>query len=241
MNRIRDKKIEIEYDAVRDFWKKQVKNNNQYSVMLQKDTSLAEKRDKYEKDNILPYLMADEKSRIFDVGCGTGRWAEAFKHVEYYLGIDYVEDCIERANKLYEGYGNIKFKTMSATDIDKEKLQWAPSFNIIIINGLMVYLNDTDCENLMEKLLELADQETKFYIRESVSITGCRLSLKDFYSEELETNYNAIYRTPDEYRKWIDEHFLENGFKLTADDILLKGDLVNRVETNQYYFFLERV
>lgn len=61
-----------------------------------------------------------------------------------------------------------------------------------------------------------------------------RLILKDFFSEELKDNYNAIYRTREELMKFFKPTLLEKGF-LFEEDVLN-----NRKEKSQYYFVLER-
>ena len=59
-----------------------------------------------------------------------------------------------------------------------------------------------------------------------------RLTLKDFYSDELETDYNAIYRTENEYREFFQ--------KLNCNEIhssVVFKELNKRSET-QYMSFV---
>ena len=68
-----------------------------------------------------------------------------------------------------------------------------------------------------------------------------RLTLKDYFSDELQDNYNAIYRTQQEMLKFIKDNFVQTGFDITHQDFLFKeDDLNNRKETRQYYYILER-
>ena len=68
-----------------------------------------------------------------------------------------------------------------------------------------------------------------------------RLTLKDYFSDELQDNYNAIYRTQQEMLKFIKDNFVQTGFDITQQDFLFKeDDLNNRKETRQYYYILER-
>ena len=71
--------------------------------------------------------------------------------------------------------------------------------------------------------------------------TDYRLTLKDFYSEELKSDYNAIYRTRDEYIKLFEDSLIPAGFSVTDEGFMFDDDsLNNRKETIQYYFILER-
>lgn len=48
---------------------------------------------------------------------------------------------------------------------------------------------------------------SQIYLRESISVMGQRLTLSNFYSEELQSEYCAIYRTPEEYLNIIRQYF----------------------------------
>ena len=69
---------------------------------------------------------------------------------------------------------------------------------------------------------------------EPVSCMDVRLTLKDFYSEGLEADYNAIYRKPDEYLEVFENL---NCNKIFADDIF--KDLSDHSETKYMYFVIE--
>ena len=77
-------------------------------------------------------------------------------------------------------------------------------------------------------------------MREPVGLES-RLTLKDFFSDELHTDYHAIYRTRDELIECMQlSQFLEE-FTIEQEDFLFSdSDLNNRTETAQYYFYLKR-
>ena len=50
---------------------------------------------------------------------------------------------------------------------------------------------------MINELHEIISDEKTIYIRETISVMDTHLTLKNFYSENLETNYSAIYRTKD--------------------------------------------
>ncbi len=67
-----------------------------------------------------------------------------------------------------------------------------------------------------------------------------RLTLDKFYSEDLDSEYSAIYRTLDQYQKAIQEIMVPAQFEIVKADFLYPEQLNNRKETVQYYFILER-
>lgn len=77
-------------------------------------------------------------------------------------------------------------------------------------------------------------------IRDVIGISE-RLTLQDFWSEELNDYYNATYRTREEVMEFLKKTFLEKGFHVCEDNFWFDGaELNNRKETAQYYFILER-
>ena len=63
---------------------------------------------------------------------------------------------------------------------------------------------------------------------------GSRLTLKDFYSEGLEADYSAIYRTEEEYMELFEGL---NYNKVFSDDIF--EDLSDHSETHYKFFVIE--
>lgn len=230
---------------VRDFFSNRAKRyDGLNAVMLQNQGDIPKKRDLNEKRQVLPLFTLNSSVKVIDIGCGVGRWAETlYDKCKTYYGIDFVQENIEQAQDAYRLLPNVVFQRLSAKDIDKTDLCVKPPFHLIIITGLMVYLNDAECNKLMRNVLHLADKtHAQIYIRESVSLLEERLTLKNFYSEELVDHYNAIYRTSQEYKTLLEKYLVndQGKFELLQTDLLLKGELQGRRETNQRFFLLER-
>ncbi len=103
-----------------------------------------------------------------------------------------------------------------------------------------MYLNDTELADTLAQIERISQEHTVICIREPIGISK-RLTLKDFFSEELEDNYNAIYRTRQELQKLIDGAFIQKGFIVSREGFLFEEDaLNNRKETAQYFYILER-
>ena len=148
------------------------------------------------------------------------------------LGIDYSKNLIEIANKTYD-YDNCYFQEMSATDLKIDELKLSPPFDIILIIGVLIYLNDEDIKQMMEEINKVSDENTIVYIRETISYMDTRLTLKDFYSEDLDEEYNAIYRTENELLEYF--NCLKNKNEIISSKI---HDETNPHKETGYKYFI---
>ena len=123
---------------------------------------------------------------------------------------------------------------MSATDIKADELLIQPPFDEIIFSGVLMYINDDDIKLVFEELNRVGADDKKLFIMEPVSRMGERLTLKDFYSEGLEADYSAIYRTEEEYMELFK---ILNYNKIFAEDIF--DDLSDHSETHYKYYVIE--
>ncbi len=195
---------------------------------------IAYKRNSHEFGILSELLNLNVKVDILDIGCGLGRMYLNFKDaIRIYDGIDFSKNYVDFANENY-GSKSTCFHRMSAEDIDKTKLQ--ERYDIIIVNGLCVYINDDGVTALLETVNNLSSENTKLYFRESISTINKRLTLKDFKSDELNTDYHAIYRTSDEYDTILGNSLTD--FENIKSDLLLDEALGARAETNQRYWFM---
>ena len=173
--------------------------------------------------------------KIIEIGCGLGRWAEVFHDkCESYLGLDYAENLIKLAKENYN-YNNCEFQVMSALDINVDELLIKPPFDIIFVAGILIYLNDEDIPKMVNEINKIASNDKTIYIRETISVMDTRLTLKDFYSENLEEEYNAIYRTESELLEFFKD--FENITSIKSDKI--HETLNKHDETGYRYFILE--
>lgn len=96
--------------------------------------------------------------------------------------------------------------------------------------------NEEDIVETFQALNNLLSDNAQLYIRESISYMDVRLTLKDFYSDNLEDDYNVIYRTKDE----LMEHFsILDNMKVVKSENLFE-DLKSYSETGYRYFYLEK-
>ncbi|MDR2410348.1 MAG: class I SAM-dependent methyltransferase [Bacteroidales bacterium] len=239
--RIYKKNVDIDVDAIRSFWnKKAQKDSSLKAVLLGADFGENSGIIRNEREsNILKGFIKNPKT-VLDIGCGIGRWAYNLKSdFEIYHGIDFSEEFIKNATLNFKDFPNIKFFNMSVIDIDIKSL--LASYNLIIITGVAMYINDNEIERLFYYLNKLSDYATTIYFQESISILPYRLTLKDFNSIELQSKYNAIYRTTEEYESYFSKYLVNYQIDDEKTGLLLDEETGARKETNARYWFLRRI
>ncbi|MBA4697748.1 MAG: class I SAM-dependent methyltransferase [Legionella sp.] len=247
--RIYGESLDIDEHLVRDFFDARgVKYNVEHpyvSILYQDDNpDLAEKRDAFEKKKVLPLLQIDKNSKVLDVGCGIGRWADAIiDTVDYYHGIDISHALIEQAKSRLGEKAN--FSVLSASAMSLEALSTEPGnnsphskrFNRIIISGVFLYMNDSNVIKTLDGLSKMCDKSSLVYIREPIALKD-RLTLNQHWSTELDTTYSAIYRSEAELHNLI-ERGLKGQFSVPNFTVLYDTpELNNRNETNQFFTIL---
>lgn len=244
--RIMEEVADIDYTATHQFFKNRAEKfrpDNPYSVTMYQDddADLVRERNHREVEKLYPMLKLEGKSKVLDVACGIGRWADAIEDdVLEYCGVDFSDELIEIANKRNQKK-NYHFYAGAAYRIEEVLAEHSCGrYNVILMIGILMYLNDRDLLSTLEQIERVSEEHATICVREPIGIRD-RLTLKDFYSEELKDNYNAIYRTREELFGVFDAALLEKGFRIREEGFMFDDEqLNNRKETAQYYFILER-
>lgn len=244
--RIKDKVENIDYSETKLFFKKRAEKfqeSNPYSVTMYQDNNaeIVKQRNKKEIEKLLPKLHIEKKSKVLDVACGIGRWADALTDdITEYCGLDFSEELIDIANKRNHKSKFSYYVCSSNEIVQVLEKNGKDLYNRILIVGILMYLNDVDMISTLEQIQRKCEEKTIICIREPIAIED-RLTLKDFFSEELNDNYNAIYRTREELLESINNIFISRGFEIKEQGFLFDdAALNNRKETTQYYYILER-
>ena len=235
MARLYGEHEDINSNKVKDFFSDRANRDleSDLSIVLFQDKETSEKRHIEEKKAFHDHIDCNGK-KILEIGCGIGRWVETLHDkCDSYLGIDYTEDMINIANETID-YDNCKFQVMSATDICVDELLIKPPFDIIIISGVLMYINDDDLIKVIENINLVGSENKKLFIMEPISCLETRLTLKDFYSEGLDADYSAIYRTEKEYAECFENL---NYNKLISEYIF--EDISHHSETSNMFFVIE--
>ncbi|MCH5249288.1 MAG: class I SAM-dependent methyltransferase [Lachnospiraceae bacterium] len=244
--RLRREKIEINYKETQHFFQKRAQKynmENPYSVTMYQDNNpeLVKERNKVEVSRLRPLLHLTAESRVLDVACGIGRWADAIlEDIDEYCGVDFSKELIEIANKR-NNRNNFAFYEGSISEIDKVLLaNGKGKYNTVLMVGIVMYLNDNDLFSTLNAIEKVCEEHTVLCVREPIGISE-RLTLKDFYSDELQDNYNAIYRTREEFKEVFEATLFKRGFSITKEGFVFnEPSLNNRKETSQYYYIIER-
>lgn len=210
-------------------------------IYQDKNIDLAERRNLAEKQLLLPYLNIGKTDRVLDVGCGTGRWAEALvPHCAAYHGIDLSPGLIRVSKERLGHYSNAVFTVCALDDLSFEKIGTCEPFSRMISFGVLIYQNDDTVLLALKRMASVASTHCRMVFREPVSL-DLRLTLQSHYSDEMEQYYNAIYRTEPELMDMFDGVLGGDGFRLIANgDVYRDPALNNRTQTRQRYFVFER-
>lgn len=246
--RIKGKQVDIDYHATRAFFESrgQREYSNVLSATMYQDNnaSLVEQRDQAEKAAVVGTLDLGDTHRVLDIGCGVGRWgwflAQHCDELDY-LGLDFSTSLIEKAEAecVKRQLSGVQFQVMSATEIQPRAMLLSGPFDLVLISGLLIYLNDSDCVKVLRAAAQLCKPGGVIYLREPVGVAE-RFTLDRFYSDELTEEYSAIYRTVDELHYLI--AIACEGLDVSAEreHFLFPLDLEKRKETRQYFFVLRR-
>ena len=236
MSRLYGDKEDINSEKVKDFFNKRATKDSEglYSIVLFQDKENSEQRHEDEKNIFYENIDVSGKS-VLEIGCGVGRWAEALHgKCGSYLGLDFSEELLEIAKESYKEFDDCKFQLMSATDIKVDELIIKPPFDVVIFSGFLMYINDDDINIIMDEVNQICADDKKVFAMEPISHMDSRLTLKDFYSEGLESDYSAIYRTESEYVEFFE--------KLNCNEIRTGNifeELSDHSETGYMYFVVE--
>jgi cyclopropane fatty-acyl-phospholipid synthase-like methyltransferase len=177
---------------------------------------------------------------VLDIGCGVGRWAdELAPRVAAYLGTDFCAAYVSAAQQKLDAAGlppsTHRVQCLAAEDLVAEALAITPPFDLVIIAGLLTFLNDDDVRKVLAQIPFLTHRHGLVYVREPVGLES-RLTLQEHFSEELADYYHAVYRSVPEYNALFREAL--GNFEVVRAEPLFPAELCNRKETAQHIFVL---
>lgn len=237
--------LRIDSRAVAEFFERRAERiatiGPLHAVIYQdKHGDLAQRRDVAEKEKLLPLLRLDGAQRVLDIGCGTGRWTDSLaRESVWYHGVDACEGLVAFARE-HHAAPNRNFTTGSIESFSLESLRELLPFDRVLCAGVLIYLNDAEVRNAFRCIGGVLAPGGLVLIREPMGMER-RLTISQHYSDELEQDYSAIYRTPEELDAMIRDALPEAEFRLSgAGEVYDDPTLNNRSDTRQRWMLLER-
>ena len=239
MTRYFGEKREIRTDKVREFYESRASNiiENDARCLLNatmlQDFELSKERHSIEVELVKRVISENSLKKLLDIGCGTGRLCGEIVHsIESYVGVDFIQKFIDIANDKFRTVNNASFICMQAPELTKDKLP--REFDLVIISGLLMYLNDLELQDLLTNVVTFLTKGV-IYIREPIAI-DTRLTLSETWSNELNHCYSAIYRTKQEMEEFFEILSCGKTFTIREQGYMYPEHLNNRIETIQYYW-----
>lgn len=244
-SRVYNKVVDLDGDGIRDFFDKRAldyacKSRSRNTTVLLGDSNAgyAERWDSFEKEFVLSKLDVKRTDSVIDIGCGIGRWAESLIPLcGSYMGVDLSEQMVKIAAAAYKGSGNCQFIDLSFQNIFEDDRVSSKKYQVVIITGVSMYLNDADLGECYRGLCDLLAPGGILYMEESVGMRN-RLSLNRIWSESLNDYYYAIYRTVDEYMQLLKP--LTEICSIVQDGYLRELDKEELMETGHWFILLRR-
>lgn len=237
----------ISKKSVADFFNKRAEKiptlgSMQAVIYQDKQPELAKSRNLAEKKKLLPLLRLNGTQRVLDVGCGTGRWASDLLSLStWYHGIDACEGLVLHAQEKFFGVPHACFTTIEADCFSLEALGEAQLFDRVLCAGVLIYLNDDEVQHALRCIAGVLAPRGLFLLREPVGIEK-RLTICEHYSNDMDQNYNAIYRTRPELEALLHKVMPEPEYRLIdSGDVYHEPELNNRKDTRQQWLLMERV
>jgi SAM-dependent methyltransferase len=203
---------------------------------LEEDPELRALKIRLEEARVDEYLgvMAPDAA-VLDLGGGNGHWAfKLAPRVGSIHVVDYCEPLVVRgrARAAELGAGTVTFSRSAAQDFDSER-----PFDLVFISGLLLYLNDGELQQLLGRIRGYTRPGAAVVLRDGTGVPA-RYEITKRWSEALQANYAAIYRTREEYIA----AFAGVGFTCLRDsDMFEPGCVLNKFpETRLRIYRFER-
>lgn len=221
------KKMTIDQGKIKEFWDAQAKKSKKLRIEgianLEEDPILLEEKVKLEYDKIINKIdLHPINSRVLDLGAGAGQWSFIFSKISKKVdAVEYSIDMLDLAIK----EGSIRnIKNVNYINSSAQEFQSSNKYDLIWISGLLIYLSDDDCEQLVSNCYSMLRNSGMLLLRDGTGVNH-RHEIDNRYSKDLNSYYSATYRTAEEYMAL----FNSIGFKLVEDeDMFQDGSRLNK-------------
>ncbi len=223
----------IDPKDVKRFWDERAARHSDDPGLtnLEENPELRDLKIRLEEARVADYLgTLPPTANVLDLGGGYGVWA--FKLAPSVASVDVVDYCeplVERGTaKARElGHTHVRFFHSAAQDFTSDR-----DYDLVFISGLLLYLNDDELAKLLRNL------RGKVVVLRDGTGVPTHYEIAKRWSEALQANYAAIYRTREEYLA----AFATVGYRCVRDDDMFEpGCVLNKFpETRLRIYRFER-
>ena len=188
---------------MKEFWEKQSLKKVEFihSVSnLSKDQDFSKEKSKVEMLTVQNYMDSIKKhfNSCIEIGAGTCQWTPLLSNYsKQVLATDTSESMLKKGKEYLEKKFKLKGISFFSGDILKEEFPEKSPYDLFFISGLVLYLDEKDLLFLLNFIDNFASKDSTIVMREPVAIKK-KYILNNVFSEELQMNYSAIYRTENE-------------------------------------------
>jgi len=246
--RIYGEKISISTEHAREFWNMRAESvaSKGLGIIMCGDQApdVRVQSNMFDRDYIIPHIGITDSMRVLDVGCGVGRMAKMIlPRCGFYCGTDFSAEMIKVAERECAGIPGVRENQYSlyplsfGETVEKDSDFYGGRFDVLIASGVCPYINDSGLEQIIKRIPDLMCEHSVIYFQHPVGLET-RLTLDHFYSEAMDAQYSAIYRTVDEYLE-LYSSLIDSGFTITEQGYKPRNK-VRYSDTDRWYAFLRR-
>ncbi len=188
-----------------EFWEKQASQKPPFIHSLSNlsnDSDFSKEKNASEKKIIEKILRGLDKifNSTLEIGAGTCQWTSFLGKISSsVLATDTSKGMLSRGIE-YMNNNHSKINNVSyfIGDILEIKTPNNSPYDLIFISGLILYLDEDQLLDLMDFIKINTRKYSYIFLREPVGINQ-EYIINNIYSEELKTNYSAIYRKEEKF------------------------------------------
>jgi aspartate racemase len=233
--------LEFDVGKVRAFWGcrgQRLKTNSLgllQAGMFTKSEAEAEERWESERREVSQLLagVVRRDDVILEPGCGTGRWTRELARMSgHVVAFDPCTEFIEVARGMETGAPNpsrIEYTIGDICGFYSER-----QFDGIFVSGLLQYLSEPEFCQFNKLMKDRTKPGGWLCIKQTIALDR-HIELRGFFSETMEEEYSALYRTEGELLKGVTGSFT------LVESKLVFSPTSDKPETCQKAFLLTRI
>ena len=197
----------IDRDVLRKFWDERAKNaDDPRSVTLDRESAASTLRNIRMHQRWLFRQLEQagcNPRRVLDLGCGNGDWTIALaERATRLTAVDYTAGLVDHCRQRLQRLDLLDRATVLHGDVATVEL--AGPYDLIVFGAVAQYLTDDEIAHLLARISRALAPTGVLYLRTTIARHAERRAKQT-------TDYQAIYRSFDWYRKQLIDAGLEVG------------------------------